>query len=158
MMDRPWKLVLLLAGIFAAGAVTGGFVTVRFGRQMMRDRPRFDQWGPNRIKMLAERLDLTPDQVEKLRPIMRRDGDDLTRIRSTSISDTRRILERMEHDIAEVLTPEQRTKFEQMNREQHERMQRIMKERGPGGGQRHGPDEPPPGPPPDKPADKPPGS
>ena len=29
MTDKPWKLVLLLTGIFLAGGVAGGFVTIR---------------------------------------------------------------------------------------------------------------------------------
>jgi Spy/CpxP family protein refolding chaperone len=160
MMDKPWKLVLFLVGIFAAGAVTGGLVTVRLGRQFLPRRPRVEQWGHDRLKQLTERLDLTPEQQEKLRPIIKPYTEELNRIRTSSINDTRRVLERLEHDVAAVLTPEQRAKFEELNREQRERMQRMMRERGPGGPRSshdHPPGEPPPEPPADKPADKPPG-
>jgi Spy/CpxP family protein refolding chaperone len=153
MMDKPWKLVLLLAGIFAAGAVSGGFAIMRFGRPHP-PRPRLDNWREDRLKVLADRLDLTSDQQEKLRPVIRPYAEELTRIRAASINDTRRVLEKLEHDVAEVLTPEQRTKFEEMNREQHERMQRMLKERN-GGGMHpprdRTPGDPPPGPPPEKP-------
>jgi Spy/CpxP family protein refolding chaperone len=160
MTDKPWKLVLLLAGIFAAGAVTGGFATLRFGRPRA-PRPRMENWREDRLKMLADRLDLTAEQQEKLRPIIKPYAEELNRIRTLSISDTRKVLDRLEHDVAAVLTPEQRTKFDELNREQRERMQRFTRDRGPGGAMRpphdQGPGEPPPGPPPDRPADKPPG-
>jgi Spy/CpxP family protein refolding chaperone len=161
MMDKPWKLVLLLVGIFAAGAVSGGFVAIRFGHpRPLRSRGE-GNFREDRLKMLTERLDLTTDQQDKLRPILRPYAEDLSRIRNSSIEETRRVLERMEQDIAAVLTPEQRVKFDQMNREMRERMQRLMKDRGPGGGPHprdHGPDGPPPESPTDHPPEKPAGS
>ena len=154
-MNQPWKLVLLLIGIFAAGVVAGGFVAMRYMRHSMPRPPSPEQWGPARLKKLSERLSLTPEQEEKIRPIMKRDMDDLGRVRTSSFAEGKRIFERMEHDIAEVLTPEQREKFEQMNREMREHVQKFMKERpfGPrkGGYDRPGAPEEPPPPPPEKP-------
>ncbi|MBI2516751.1 MAG: hypothetical protein HYV95_07515 [Opitutae bacterium] len=166
MMDKPWKIVLVLVGMFAAGLVTGGFVAARVIKNIVEKRAMPEQWGPARLKMLANRLELTPEQLEKLRPIVRRDVEDLGRTRNYAFHETKRILERMERDISAVLTPEQRVKFEQINREFRERADRFMRERGlrggPGAGQR---DRPPrgerPAPteeqPKEKPADKPPG-
>jgi len=155
-MNQPWKLILLLIGIFIAGAAAGGFVTMRIARHALPRPPSPEQWGPARLKKLSERLSLTPEQEEKLRPIMRRDMEDLGRIRLSSFAESKLVFERMEHDIAEVLTPEQREKFEQMNKERREHMQRFMKEPF---GEREGPrrnherpDAPPlDAPPPDKP-------
>lgn len=168
MMDKPWKIVLVLAAMFAAGLVTGGFVAARLIKHVAQQRAMPEQWGPARLKMLAKRLELTPEQLERLRPIVRRDVEDLGRTRNHAFQETKRILERMERDISAVLTPEQREKFEQINREFRERADRFMRERGlrgPGGGPRErGPrgDRPPPAPDdepkePDQPAGKPPG-
>lgn len=149
-MNKPWKLVLLLIGIFLAGAVAGGFVVGRIWRPIPRRMPP-DQWGQNRLKVLSEHLSLTPDQQTKLQPILQRDMDDLARIRNSSMTESRKIFERMEQDISTLLTPEQKQKFDEMNRERRERFQRMMRERGPGGPRHpHGeePDGPPPPPPP----------
>ncbi len=168
MTNQPWKLVLLLIGIFVAGAVSGGFVTLRVARHMMPKPHSPENWGPARLKKLSERLSLTPEQEEKVKPIMKRDMDDLSHIRVNCMAEAKRIFARMEHDIAEVLTPEQRTKFDQMNHEMRERMQKFMKDRpfgqheGPHQFREHSsPPEPADGPPPPAdelpPPDKPPG-
>lgn len=154
-MDKPWKLVLLLVGIFVAGMASGGFVMMRWGRQIFPP-PRHgpDEWGPNRLNRLKEKLDLTPEQVEKIRPIMRQDSEELGRIRSSSLAETRKVLDRLEHDVSELLTPEQKTRYDEMNREMRDRLQRLM--RGPRSGREHGPGEPPPGPAPEIPNGPPP--
>lgn len=167
MTDKPWKLVLLLTGIFLAGAVAGGFVTLEVGKSMFRKRLAPDNWGPARLKMLEKHLELTSEQIERLKPIVRRDVEDLNRLRQQSFQQTRRILERMEKDIAAVLTPEQKQKFERLNAEMRERARRMFEQRRgerlekgerPDKGERRGPpprepgdsDGPPPPPPDDK--------
>lgn len=165
MTDKPWKLVLLLTGIFLAGAVAGGFVTLEVGKGMLRKRMAPEHWGPARLKTLERELDLSPRQVEQLKPIVRRDVEDLNRLRQQGFQETRRILERMERDIAAILTPEQKAKFEKFNEERRERARRMFeqqrRERSEKG-ERRGPPPGEPGPrgdapPPPPPADKGPG-
>ncbi|HKB55981.1 MAG TPA: hypothetical protein VKC51_00190 [Lacunisphaera sp.] len=120
-MTQSWKLILVLVGIFAAGVVTGAFVALRVGREMMARRPMPELWAPQRLKLLAERLDLKPEQLEQIRPIMRRNMEELNRLRTYSMTETRSVFERLQREIAERLTPEQRAKFEQMNREEREK-------------------------------------
>jgi uncharacterized membrane protein len=135
-MNQPWKMVLLLVGIFVAGGVTGAFVLARFGRELGLRRPMPEQWAPMQLQRLGERLDLTPAQNEQLQPIVRRNMEDLKRLRASSLAETRVVFERMQREIAEKLTPEQRTKFEQMNKEFRERTRRFWQDRplgGPGG-------------------------
>lgn len=139
MTDKPWKLVLLLTGIFLAGGVAGGFVTLEVGKNMLWKRLAPENWGPARLKKLEGQLNLTPEQIERLKPIVRRDVDELNRLRQQGFQETRRILERMEKDIAEVLTPEQRAKFEKINEEMRERARRLIEQRRNEKGERRGP-------------------
>ncbi len=131
-MNKAWKLVLLLTGIFLAGGVTGAFLTVRFGRNWINQRMATEKWAPDHLRKLAERLDLKPDQVEKLKPIVHRNMEELGRLRSQSMTETRAVFERMEREIAAQLTPEQRAKFEEYNREKRERMRKLMERRADG--------------------------
>ena len=129
-MNQPFKLILLILGIFLAGAVTGYFIYPEVaGMRAKPKHPSPEQWGPARLKKLSEKLGLSPEQEEKLRPIMVRDMAELGRLRTNCLAEAKKVFERMEHDISELLTPQQREKFEQMNREMREQMQRFMKER-----------------------------
>ncbi len=128
-LEKPWKLVLLLVGIFAAGAVTGAFVTMAVVKKAAENRRAPEQWVSARLKMIAQRLELTPEQIETLAPVMKRNSEDLSQLRQDSMRDTRRLIERMGKDIAAVLTPEQRVKFVELNREMKERARRMMEQR-----------------------------
>lgn len=138
-MDKPWKIAIVLLGIFVAGALTGGAVAIRFVQKKFAARPMPEQWAPMQMKRMAERLDLTPEQMEQLHPIVKRNMEELNRLRTYSFAETRSIIERMQREIADKLTPEQRAKFEQMNKELRERAQRFQQERA--GQRRFGPDD-----------------
>ncbi|MDQ5979718.1 MAG: hypothetical protein QG602_2693 [Verrucomicrobiota bacterium] len=154
-MNKPWKLILLLTGIFLAGGVTGSFLTVRFGRNWINQRVATEKWAPDHLRKLTERLELTSEQVEKLKPIVHRNMEEIGRLRSDSVKETRSVFERMEREIAAQLTPEQRAKFEEFNRQKRERLRKLM-DRRPGEETREGarppkdnpdgPKPPPPGP------------
>jgi Spy/CpxP family protein refolding chaperone len=128
-MNRPWKLILLLAGIFLAGVITGAVVDRRV---MLGPKPAkehrstvaVEQWAPKHLKRLEDGLDLSAAQAEAVRPIIRRNMEELDRLRTYSRSETSNIFERMEREVSEKLTPEQRAKFEQMNKENRERMKK----------------------------------
>lgn len=134
-MDKPWKIILLLAAIFAMGATTGGLLAVRVCKDKHEKRkpPPVERWAPERLRKLEERLKLTPEQVEVLKPIMRRDMEQLGQIRGSFFAESRRVIERMERDIATHLTPEQQQEFEKVKQESAERWRKMMEHRGRGG-------------------------
>lgn len=119
-MNKPWQVILVLAGIFAAGGVAGGFVTLRFCKDRIVNRPVPEEWAPKHLKRLKDRLELTPEQQEQIRPIVKRNMERLNRIRSSSWEETKTVVSGMQQEISAKLTPEQRAKFEQMNRELRE--------------------------------------
>ncbi len=119
-MSKPWQIILVLAGIFAAGGVTGSFVTLKACKEKMVNRPVPEEWEPKHLKKLSDRLSLTEEQKEVLRPIIRRNMEQLNRLRNQSMAETRVVVEAMQREISQKLTPEQRVKFEQMNRELRE--------------------------------------
>ena len=119
-MNQPWKVIVVLLGIFVAGGVTGGFVTLRVVRERISNRPMPEEWAPRHLKRLVDRLALTPEQQEQIRPIVRHNMEQLNRLRNQSLAETQMRIESMQRDIAQKLTPEQRVAFEQMNRELRE--------------------------------------
>jgi uncharacterized membrane protein len=139
-MNKPWtNSVLILVGIFILGGVTGALVMARVDRERLLRRPMPEQWAHMQLKRLAERLELSAEQQEQLKPIVKRNMDELRKLRTYSMTETKTVFERMEREISEKLTPEQRAKYDQMNKEMRERARRFMQDRqnrppgGPGG-------------------------
>jgi len=156
-MNKPWQVIVVLLGIFAAGGVTGGFVTLRVCKDKLVNRPVPEEWAPKTLKRLADHLDLTPEQKEQIMPIVKRNMEHLNRLRNTSMAETQTVVEGMQREISGKLTPEQRSKYEKLNhelrelRDKNERERRAKAERELSGK----PAEKPPG---DKPPPKPPGN
>jgi len=119
-MNQPWKVIIVLLGIFVAGGVTGGFFTARVCQTKMLNRPVPEEWAPRTLKRLVERLSLTPAQQEEIRPIVRRHMEDLNRLRNRSMAETQTVVEGMQREISGRLTAEQREQYEQLNRELRE--------------------------------------
>lgn len=161
-MTRNTKIILAFLGVFIAGAVFGGFASLRYVRQQfekgrLRASAPMEQFSPQIMKRFSNRLDLTVEQKEKLRPIIQQADTELRRLRQTGAREAIAIAERMHEQVAEILTPEQRNKLEQMKRDMRERWQRERQqrwnERPPGGrptstppASEDGPPPPPPGP------------
>ncbi len=170
-MNKPWQVIIVLIGIFAAGGVTGSFVTLRYCKDKALNRPVPEEWTPKTLKSLDERLDLTPEQQEQIRPIVRHHMEQVSRVRNTSMADTRVIIEGMQREISSRLTTEQRTKYEQMNRElrearekreksdreRREKAEREKREKGEKGDKGERPPPPPGEKPGERPPPKPPG-
>jgi uncharacterized membrane protein len=127
-MNKPWVIIIVLLGIFVAGGVTGGFFTARVCKNKMLNRPVPEEWAPRTLKRLIERLELTPAQQDEIRPIIRRNMEELNRVRNQSLADTQYVVEGMQSEISGKLTPEQRTKYEQLNRELREAREKREKE------------------------------
>jgi len=161
-MDKPWKVVVVLVALFLAGGVTGGFLTLRLARivapnrrppgmQAQQPRRPVEQWGQQFRKQFAERLSLSAEQQKKIDAVRQATEEELRRLRHQSLVQTNEVTERLNKQISELLTPEQRPKFEKMMKERRERAQRMIQEQqqrmqrgeppGPGGAR---PPRPPP--------------
>jgi len=133
-MSRNWTIILAFAGVFVAGAVFGGFASLRYVRQQA-EQARFrapapmEQFSPQIMKRFSKRLDLTAEQKEKLWPIIRQADGDLRRLRQTGARDAIAIAERMHEQVAQILTPGQQKKLEQMKLDMRERWQRERQKR-----------------------------
>ena len=120
-VDR-WKVVLTLIAIFVAGGVTGGFLTIR---AMKYEMPRRSETPPGTafaIDRWRARLHLTPDQDEKLRPIMQQADNELRNLRTLDLREIKGILDRAEERVNPVLTRDQRQRLRQMLEDRKQRL------------------------------------
>lgn len=152
-MNKTWKVVLVFLGVFLAGAVFGGFLSIRFARQWIRGghSPAMEQFVPMILRKYSARLELTPKQLEQIKPIVKAADDELRGLRRTNFAATIAVAEKMNTEIAALLTPVQQQKLQEMKREWHERWKldrmRRNRDRNPRPPAEAGPaaDAPPPG-------------
>ena len=142
-MNKTWKVVLAFTAVFLAGAIFGGLLFMRAGPRWAQRRG-----APAVLRHMADRLELTNEQKEKIRPLVDEAEDQIRQLRQISIKETGLILRRLQQTLAVELTPEQRKKLEKMQ----ERQRELMREERPGlppprerkGGKREGTTPPPP--------------
>ena len=71
-------------------------------------------------------MNLTPDQDQKIRPILQQIDDELTNRRALDLRETEGILSRGEDRIAGVLTPDQRPRLHQTFEQRRQRLREWM--------------------------------
>jgi Spy/CpxP family protein refolding chaperone len=128
-MDKPWKVILAFTGIFLAGILVGGLVTLRVVRNFSHRLPMSEQFGPQLMRRLTTQLDLTPEQQEKMKPIVSQAAEELRQLRRTTQRTTESVIVRMQGEIAALLTPAQKAKLDDLVAQQRERMKRFSEER-----------------------------
>jgi Spy/CpxP family protein refolding chaperone len=122
-MNKPWKVILVFVGLFLAGGLCGAALTMRILKGPRPDghpQVRFDM-----MERLEKGLKLTDEQKEKIRPIVRRTQEETQRLRRENVREIAAVMDRMHNDVAAELTPEQRTKLEDMRKRFHERAERV---------------------------------
>lgn len=141
-MAKTWQVILATVAIFVAGLVTGGasaFGLVHwvahhrgvlagqgvgpFGMRTPNLQPQ--AFGPRLMRSFEDQLDLTGEQRGRIELIVQRTAWQLGRQRRQVQLESALEMEKMQDDVASVLTPDQREKFEQLIREQRARLQEV---------------------------------
>jgi Spy/CpxP family protein refolding chaperone len=89
-MNKTWKVVLAFTAVFLAGAIFGGLLVMRAGPRWAQRRgaPALPAPPPAVLRHMAERLELTNEQKEKIRPLVDRAEDEIRQLRQISIKET----------------------------------------------------------------------
>src|SRR5205823_4055999 len=85
---QSMKIAFLVLATFVAGAVTGAFFVMGSAKDEMRrnrDPRRFFSNTPDRWQ---SEMKLTPDQAQKIRPILQQIDDELTNLRALDLRET----------------------------------------------------------------------
>jgi len=144
-MKRKALIVLCLTGIFAAGGAIGAVVALRVARDIAHEKAKPDSFVLRHYKRMTKELDLNSDQCGQVNKILRDTASDIEALRKQSFRESGAKLREMNQKIAALLTPEQNVKFEEMLKQQRERIRKFQAERnGRTDGQRDGAPPPPP--------------
>jgi Spy/CpxP family protein refolding chaperone len=112
-----WKIIAGFVLVFIAGGITGAFVG---GAQMRR---AFSHGPPHRAAIkqrmtarLQRELSLTPDQANKISPIIDKASGDIEEARTKTAERIHEIMAQAHRDMDSILTDEQRVKLQEMRR------------------------------------------
>lgn len=146
-----WKIWLVFAGVFLAGGIAGGFLSLRLADRIVERGRAQGQYAPRLLNHLTERLDLTEAQHAEVRVMVEAVWQDMQAQRQAG----RDTLTALNEQVNSILTPEQKAAFKQLRESQRQRWQSLAGDRrgqGPRGGgpppdgmpRREGPPPPPP--------------
>jgi hypothetical protein len=112
-----WKISLYLVALFLAGVVTGGVLTHQIGRRMMMKAMRQDAMAEHWRRDLEKKLNLTPEQSQKIAPII---AAGMNTFRDVLHDQMQAGLSNCNARIAVELTAEQKVTFAGIEKEQQE--------------------------------------
>jgi Spy/CpxP family protein refolding chaperone len=125
------KAILYLTAIFLAGAVGGTVVGYTSGkRKGFPPAPRPSEMTRHIMARFQSQLDLTPEQMEKIQPLVEQTTANLDGIHRESWRQVSEGFKKLNQQIAEYLTEGQRKKLEAL---ESERKERVRKQCGPRG-------------------------
>jgi len=139
-MAKTWQVVLATIAIFVAGLVAGGATALGLVR-WVASHPRANAgvlaelglrqpqgplgFSPQLMRTFAKQLDLTDEQRARIGPIVRRTASELARNRREVQLASALAIEKMQDDVSEYLTPDQRSKFDELIARQRARLQQF---------------------------------
>jgi hypothetical protein len=124
-MNSPSRIqvTIYLAAIFLAGGVSGGAIHSRFGRHAGAEPP-----SPRRIQTrLEHQLNLTPEQVQQIQPILKRMARDYKGAQVASLHKMSDIISKHYEEISPFLTPGQQAKLRRIEHEGKDRLNRACR-------------------------------
>ncbi|MCC6414531.1 MAG: hypothetical protein IT582_01280 [Opitutaceae bacterium] len=128
-MNKTWKVIVAFLGVFIAGGVIGGVLSLRLVREHARERRTMDRFEPMAMKRYVERLGLTDEQRARVREIVRATDTELRRLRGEGFKATVAAGEEMNTRIEQLLTAEQKVRLEKIKQEMRERWRRERQTR-----------------------------
>ena len=114
---------MTLIAIFVAGAVTGGILTIRAMKYEMPRRIEVPPGTPFSVDRWLAHLHLTPNQDQKVRPIIEQVDNELRNLRALDLREIEGILDRARDRMNAVLTPDQQERLQQMLEEGKQRLE-----------------------------------
>ena len=109
-----WKLILAFVLVFLAGAACGFFGALHVHHFFARmDSGAMAQHLKQRLR--AE-LKLTPEQMQKISPIIDRAASELKTKREQTMRDVHEIFKQAHREMQPFLTPEQRTRLQELEK------------------------------------------
>jgi Spy/CpxP family protein refolding chaperone len=115
-----WKLIAGFLLVFLAGGVTGAFVGAAHARHFFFESHHRGVIAERMRERLQRQLDLTPEQVSKISPIIDKAATQLQQVRRDTGRRVHEIITERDRQLASIITDEQRQRLQQIE-ERHRR-------------------------------------
>src|SRR2546428_14089769 len=109
-----WKLIAGFILVFVAGGISGAFLGGLYARHLFFGFHRPELIGTRMKEELRKELNLTPEQVAKISPIIDKTAAQLKQIRRDTGRRVHEIMMKAHREMAANLTDEQRLKLQQI--------------------------------------------
>jgi Spy/CpxP family protein refolding chaperone len=109
-----WKLIAGFLLVFVAGGITGAFIGGSYARHHFFESHHPERIGSRMMDGLRAELNLTPEQVAKISPIIDKTASQLRDIRRDTGQRVHQIMAEAHRQMAANLTDEQRQKLQQL--------------------------------------------
>jgi hypothetical protein len=118
-----WKILLALIATFAAGAITGGFLTGRVTKDAVRRAEQPRQPSTLTADQFQRELHLNSEQANKMGPILTQMENELNNLRSLDVRETDGIFARAKDRMDSIVAPDQRSRLQEILDEHRRRFE-----------------------------------
>jgi hypothetical protein len=120
---KKFYIICSLIGLFILGGLCGVGLALPFARKLISE----DYFVQHRMSEEAKRLRLTPEQIEKAKPIYDQLRQDLTKIKTDTLTSITQASIRQSMELAGLLTPGQIEEFKKLGDERRVKFEKFMK-------------------------------
>ena len=120
---KKFYIICSLFALFILGALFGIGLALPFAKKLISE----DHFVQHRMSEEAKRLKLTPDQVEKSKPIYDQLRQDLAKIKNDTLTAIAQASIRQSTELVGLLTPEQIEEFKKLGDERRVKFEKFMK-------------------------------
>jgi len=118
-----WKLIVGFVLVFVAGGMTGAFFGASHARHLFFAEPHRGMMSQRMRDHYRAQLNLTPEQVAKISPIIDKTAAQLEQIRHETGQRVHELFTEAHREMAAHLSDEQRAKLQAMEARHHQGMQ-----------------------------------
>ena len=120
---KKFYIICSLIGLFFLGVLFGIGLAFPFAKKLLSE----EHFVQHRMAEEVKRLKLTPEQVEKSKPIYDQLKQDLAKIKSDTLTAITQASIRQSTELAGLLTPEQIEEFKKLGDERRVKFEKFMK-------------------------------
>jgi len=120
------RAIFYVVVIFIAGAVFGSALTIGIGRRVIERTKNPAIWNVEAMRRLDHRLDLTPEQRERVRPILVEMAQRMREVRIASRREWTAIIQDTRDRLRAELTPAQQVEFDKLAARTRENLGRLL--------------------------------